>query len=99
MRKCTRATPAGVPRSRSRWTRRQRAEIRQNFRDVQAECDAWEELYGEEPMFRDVDDEYCDTCSCRGFVTYCPDDLCQGDGGCIHGDNQVCPECGGRWLL
>ena len=107
-RKHTHATPAGVPRSRSYWTRRERAEIRQNAREIEAQCKAYEALYGDEddplygdeddPLWRDEEDDYCERCLCRGFVTYCQDDLCQGDGGCIHGDNVACPECGGRWL-
>lgn len=40
----------------------------------------------------------CDYCDGTGWITHCPDDLCQGGGenGCIHGDNEVCPECHGE---
>lgn len=48
------------------------------------------------------DDEFCDgqgciTCWGQGFIVDCCDDICQGQGYCMHGDgNVVCPDCGGE---
>lgn len=36
----------------------------------------------------------CPTCYDEGWVSACIDDLCQGEQGCIHGDNVTCPDCG-----
>lgn len=98
--RCTSATPAGVPRSRSRWTRRERAEIRRDREEVEAQARAYHELYGDDDEpWGDPEDDYCYTCHCRGYLTVCCDDLCHGAGECIHGDGDVmCPDCQGRWL-
>ena len=98
--KRTSPTPAGIPRSRSRWTRRERAEIRRNYEEVEAQARAYRELYGEDDFNDDYepvdDDGPCETCGGIGFIVTCCDDLCQGSGGCIHGDGEVpCPDCGG----
>ena len=37
----------------------------------------------------------CENCGGTGLITHCPDDLCQGEAGCIHGGNLPCPECHG----
>lgn len=40
----------------------------------------------------DDDEGECLECYGRGFITDCPDDLCQGEDGCIHGDgDRLCP--------
>jgi hypothetical protein len=42
------------------------------------------------------DDSYCPTCLGEGLVLICCDDICVGQGYCMHGDGgEVCPECGG----
>ena len=41
------------------------------------------------------DYEECQKCQGLGFITHCPDDLCQGEDGCIHGDDEVCLACAG----
>lgn len=38
----------------------------------------------------------CERCGGTGSITDCPDDLCQGENGCIHGDNETCPDCRGE---
>lgn len=48
----------------------------------------------------DYDDDplYCDACGGRGFITDCPDDLCQDEDGCIHGDgDRPCPNGCDPW--
>lgn len=48
-----------------------------------------------------VDDDWdgpecCQRCDGNGTILVCWDDLCQGQGYCIHGDgDELCPECGG----
>jgi hypothetical protein len=47
-----------------------------------------------------IEDDYCDaqclTCDGEGILLVCPDDLCQGQGWCMHGDGEiVCPDCHG----
>jgi len=38
----------------------------------------------------------CWRCDGEGVILICPDDLCQGQGICIHGDGEIeCPVCGG----
>lgn len=54
------------------------------------------------------DDEYdgeylghvtCWNCGGEGSTIECCDDLCHGQGWCMHGDNRACRECGGEgWL-
>lgn len=95
----TSATPAGVPRSRSSWTRTQRRQIRINAAEVAAMQRAYEELYGDDgdPFFRDDrDDDYCDLCDGSGVLMACIDDICVGRGECFHGDGDIiCPNCEG----
>ena len=57
-------------------------------------------FWDDEDYFDDGDDDegYCVYCDGEGWVSNCCDDLCQGDSGCIHGDNVICPECHGRYL-
>jgi hypothetical protein len=49
-------------------------------------------------------DDYAEPAPCwrcdEGVVVTCPDDLCRGQGSCMHGDGEiVCPECHGEeWL-
>lgn len=45
----------------------------------------------------DTDDEsdYCLTCDNEGYIVDCCDDICHGQGYCIHGDNITCPDCHG----
>lgn len=44
--------------------------------------------------------ESCDACHGEGFVISCIDDMCHGQGWCMHGDGEVdCPECGGSGEL
>ena len=43
--------------------------------------------------------EVCDVCGGFGEYTCCPDDLCQGDYGCIHGDNFICSNCDGEGVV
>ncbi len=39
----------------------------------------------------------CPTCYGEGALISCCDDLCVGQGHCIHGDGEdVCPTCGGE---
>ena len=42
----------------------------------------------------------CSTCSGKGIVLVCVDDVCRGRGECIHGDGMgFCPDCGGDgWI-
>ena len=44
-----------------------------------------------------LDDEppECPYCGGSGTVMTCCDDLCHGQGYCIHGDEDVCPACEG----
>lgn len=98
-RRKTSATPAGVSRSRSYWTRAERKQIKQNCLDVQAMNDAYAALYGDddERDYEPSDEGECQECGGLGFIQNCPDDLCQGEHGCIHGDgDETCPECGGH---
>lgn len=100
--RCTAATPAGVPRSRSPWTRRERAEIRRNLEELEAQHIAYRELYGDDDvddLYEHVEDDFCDTCNGDGFIVVCCDDICVGRGSCIHGDGEIiCPGCGGTCL-
>ena len=42
----------------------------------------------------------CPECLGDGVVVVCVDDLCVGQGYCIHGDGEEpCPECGGEGYL
>lgn len=59
-------------------------------------------IYGEhrghramsEDEYRDDDDGYCITCGGDGWLVVCPDDLCHGQGWCMHGDgDRPCPDC------
>ncbi len=46
------------------------------------------------------DDDYCQRCDGEGFILVCWDDICQGQGYCMHGDGEIiCPECHGRNAL
>ena len=59
--------------------------------------DAYANLYGydDEMDYEPSDEGECPECGGRGFIQNCPDDLCQGEGGCIHGvGDECCPECG-----
>ena len=39
-------------------------------------------------------ERYCWACGGRGWKITCPDDLCHGEGECIHGDPPTpCREC------
>jgi hypothetical protein len=47
----------------------------------------------------DFDDDggYCWKCDGQGFIIVCCDDLCHGQGFCMHGDGEViCPVCEGE---
>ena len=47
-------------------------------------------------FFCDDDDLGCQHCN-DGVLLVCIDDLCQGQGWCMHGDGEiVCPYCGGQ---
>lgn len=48
--------------------------------------------------FFDYDESpVCEHCGGEGFLLVCIDDLCQGQGHCIHGDGEItCPHCGGQ---
>lgn len=42
------------------------------------------------------DDNDCPVCHGEGFVITCCDDMCRGQGSCIHGDGEeICMACGG----
>lgn len=98
-RKHTSATPANVSRSRSRWTRRQRAEIVANNAEIVRRNREWEDMYGDDDYDQNFDDDYCDTCDNTGVIVTCCDDICVGRGECMHGDGeQMCPGCGGEYL-
>lgn len=45
----------------------------------------------------ETDDEphECPHCGGSGTLMECCDDLCHGQGYCIHGDEQMCPVCEG----
>lgn len=52
----------------------------------------------DDEMFNDPDEDSptCSRCDGEGFVLVCIDDMCQGQGWCMHGDGEViCPRCGG----
>lgn len=94
----TRATPAGIPRGRSKFTRRQRRQLMEEFGlNVRV---LEENTRREFPVENDWDetssDDCCPTCLGTGFICECPDDICQGRGECMHGDGDVeCPDCCG----
>lgn len=45
-------------------------------------------------------DYTCPRCDGAGFILVCCDDLCQGQGECIHGDGEeICPQCKGEGLI
>jgi len=51
----------------------------------------------------DCGDEYCgepeccDECMGEGIICICLDDICQGQGWCMHGDGMAtCPSCDGQ---
>lgn len=47
----------------------------------------------------DADQAGCNTCGGHGYIITCCDDLCRGNGECMHGDGQrACPTCGGASL-
>lgn len=52
---------------------------------------------GDEHFERDYyedDDGYCDRCGGEGWIVVCCDDLCHGQGWCMHGDGDMpCPDC------
>lgn len=91
-----RATPANVPRSRSRWTRRQRAE---NCRRVQEHEQACEAMY-------DDDDEHDDfysrdereRCGGEGLIEYAEGGPEVWGEDCPSEVNHLvtCPDCGGN---
>lgn len=42
----------------------------------------------------DDDDGDCPECGGTGWINDCCDDMCQGQGWCMHGDgDRPCPEC------
>ena len=41
----------------------------------------------------------CWGCGGEGNEVACVDDLCHGQGWCMHGDNRPCRECGGEGVL
>lgn len=41
----------------------------------------------------------CWACGGEGNDILCCDDLCHGQGWCMHGDNATCRECGGEGYL
>lgn len=50
------------------------------------------------------DEEYhepatCWKCGGSGSLVMCVDDLCHGQDWCMHGDNDMCPECNGDGVL
>ena len=45
----------------------------------------------------DGEDGYCHHCGGEGFILTCIDDLCHGQGYCMHGDGEeICPHCNGE---
>ena len=43
-----------------------------------------------------MEDDTCQKCGGRGRLVTCPDDMCNGQEQCIHGDGySTCPECQG----
>ena len=99
--KMTTATPAGVSRSRSRWTRRQRAEIRQNAREVQAQIDTYRDLYGDDDADYDHDywdEERCYRCGGEGLIEYAEGGPEVWGEDCPSEVNHLvtCPDCGGN---
>lgn len=97
--KMTRATPAGIPRSRSLWTRRQRAKIKADLLKVKAEAEAYREMYGD---YDDWDDDHgdpdrCDRCGGEGVIEYAEAGPEVWGEDCPSEVNHLvtCPECGG----
>lgn len=41
----------------------------------------------------DDDDRYCDECGGTGWIVDCCDDMCVGQGWCMHGDGDRMCEC------
>ena len=41
----------------------------------------------------------CWGCGGEGNEIMCCDDLCHGQGWCMHGDNRACRQCGGEGVL
>lgn len=110
--RATSATPAGVPRSRAKLTRRERI-----AGAICRCCDCGDlirsgvvtphgvQCFGcENGGNPDCDDDFgcpddgyeCDACSGTGIVVECCDDICQGRGWCMHGDSHECRRCGGN---
>ncbi len=51
-------------------------------------------------MNEDEDTQSCDNCGGDGFVIICIDDICHGQGFCMHGDGErVCPVCKGEGVI
>ncbi len=54
-------------------------------------------LHSQEDREELQDDGYCAECGGEGQKMICIDDLCHGQGFCIHGDGYiVCPSCKGE---
>lgn len=46
--------------------------------------------------YNDEESDPCDRCGGEGQILVCVDDICQGQGECMHGDGMaMCPECNG----
>lgn len=99
--RCTSATPAGIPRSRSSWTRRERAEIRRNCEEVEAQARAYRELYGEDDFNDDYepvdDDDRCYRCGGDGVIEYAEGGPEVWGEDCPSEVNHLvpCPDCSG----
>ena len=63
----------------------------------------WHNVYRWKPFEEPDDDpfedwhepEVCDECGGSGQIIECCDDMCHGQGDCIHGDVRMCPVCHG----
>lgn len=98
-RKHTSSTPANVSRSKSAFTRRQRAQIRQNMLEVRAQIDAYEAMYGDwdDESARNEDRETCDRCGGDGSIEYAEAGPSEWGEDCPSEVNHLieCPDCGG----
>lgn len=54
-----------------------------------------EPKFDEEPddYYPDDDEGYCDKCNGEGWILTCCDDICHGQGYCIHGDGMEMCDC------
>lgn len=90
-----------------------RTACRQRFYAQQRERREWSQVlavyaahYDDDEAFDERTGEYlgnavtCWGCGGEGTVVFCFDDICQGQGYCMHGDgDELCRDCGGEGVL